>query len=294
MNVTWPKVTWEYSPESEAKRIFFIAQMIQSYFYSVKGFLVLPKIATNSVNTIYYPRLPINQSSYFWEQIKLSGNLEGRYDEATIQQLISELPVQEPPQEIKQQWDKIAPEFWNKLNQILPETAKNIKRLTIRQTAYGSRASGVHIKNARKNEVVIYLRFDAQLSHIPAAIFIYALSHIRKDAPMFGFTWEERQAVVDFLLCHTSLSALFPEHESTILAVRKPHHENLTKASHEYLTELGFPPKRLFQIDTDQGILLNNKVLRLRPTEQRVLSLLVEKRNQLVTATDIAARLWAE
>ncbi|MFZ6022585.1 MAG: winged helix-turn-helix domain-containing protein [Patescibacteria group bacterium] len=294
MNVTYPETIWEYSPESEAQRVVFVAQMIQSYFYQIKGFLVLPDIATDSVNTIYFPNLPIVHHPYFWKKVFEEGQVEGNISRDIIEQIKTELPKVSPPTLIQSQWDKVAPEFWNHLQTYLPEVSAKINKLVIRQTAYGSRASGVRKKKSQPGEVTIYLRFDAKLSHIPAAIFIATLDNIHKNGLLYGFNWEERQAIGDFLLCHTSLAGLFPKHESTILAVRKEPTLELRNQSRAFLTSLGFPPKRLFTVDDTRQVAINEERLPLRPKEKEVMSLLIEKRNQIVSANDIAERLWAE
>lgn len=294
MNVTYPETVWEYSPESEAQRVVFIAQMIQSYFYQIKGFLVLPEIATDSVNTIYFPNLPIVHHPYFWQKVFEGGQIEGNIGKDVIEQIKLELPPATPPTQIKTQWNAIAPSFWEQLNTFLPEISSKVKKLVIRQTAFGSRASGVRKKKTTPGEVTVYLRFDAKLSHIPAAIFIATLDNIHKNGLLYGFNWEERQAIGDFLLCHTALAQLFPKHESTILAVRKDPAAELRNQSRAYLTSLGFPPKRLFTVDSKQQVAINDSCLPLRPKEKEVMTLLIEKRNQVVTANDIAERLWAE
>lgn len=294
MNMTYPETVWEYSSESEAKRVVFVAQMIQSYFYQIKGFLVLPTIVTNSVNTICFPNLSIVHHPYFWESIKASGVIEREIPADIMGELKSELPIQKPPLIIHKQWQKIAPEFWKQLYTFLPDVAARIKKLVIRQTAYGSRASSVKKDNNNPGTVTIYLRFDAQLSHIPAAIFIATLDNTSSDGLLYGFSWEERQAIGDFLLRHTSLAKLFPKHESTILSLRKPVSEKARIMAREYFTELGFPPKRLFAVNEERQVTLNNKNIALRPAENEVLSLLIERRNHIVSADEIAARLWAE
>lgn len=291
--MTYPETVWEYSAESEAKRVVFVAEMIQSYFYQKKGFLVLPEIATKSVNTIFFPNLPIVHHQIFWERVRETATNEGKLPLDIAGQLKNEIVKATPPTLIRGQWEKCAPQFWRELNQFLPEIASKITRLTIRQTAYGSRASSVRKDKALPGEVTIYLRFDAQISHIPAAIFIATLDNVSEKGLLKGFTWEERQSIGDFLMRHTSLAKIFPHHESTILSVRKDINESLRQKAKNYVTELGFPPKQLFEVNENNQVVLNKKCITLRPNEQHVFSLLIEKRNQIVTTEEIAARLWS-
>lgn len=292
--MTYPETVWEYSKDTEAQRILFVARMIQSYFYQIKGFLVLPKVANRSVSTIYFPNLPIVHHPYFWQIVQNFTQNEEKTPKDLLGQLKNDITLSQPPMKIREEWEKIAPQFWEMLRTFIPEIGATIKKLVIRQTEFGSQGSSVTRIKKEPGVVTIYLRFDAKLSHIASAFFIATLDNASPKGMLYGFKWEERQAIGDFLLTHTSLATLFPKHESTLLSVRSYIKEEQKAASKRFLTELGFPPKKLFEVNEHQQIVVNDQTIPLRKKEQDVLTLLIEKRNQVVSTNHIAQRLWAE
>ncbi len=292
MNMTIPETIWEHTKENEIQRMVLVARMIRSYFYQKKGFQVLPKIATKSVNTIYFPNLPIVHHQYFWECIQDNVFWDQQLPEPLYKEIYAQLPDTIAPTIQQIEWEKIAPHFWKTIQQFLPEVYSKLSKVIIRQTAIGSLASGIRRTKEESGTITVYLRFDADISHIASAIFIASLDHTRKDGLLYGYSWEERQSVGDFLLTHTSLAELFPNHESTMKAVRSNISESLTRDTKLYLTELGYPPKKLFSVNDQQQILVNEEPLHLRPQEQHIMELLIEKRNQIVSTNSLATKLW--
>jgi len=166
--------------------------------------------------------------------------------------------------------------------------------LEIRPTLYGSVATAYSTWLKDNKEFVIYIRKDADVSHIPEAIFIDRLAAYGR-AKESDSSWEEGEAIIDFLLTETELANLFPDYKETLTALRNFQQGKLIKESKEYLRSLGIYLERVFEIKNSK-ILVRGKPsnIILSPTQEKILRFLITKRQKVVSFNEIAEIIWGE
>ena len=65
------ETVWEYTIETEAKRLIHCAHQMAVGFYRVNNFVVLPFVPKNTNSLIVtFPDLPYNKIPRFWEKVR--------------------------------------------------------------------------------------------------------------------------------------------------------------------------------------------------------------------------------
>jgi DNA-binding response OmpR family regulator len=104
--------------------------------------------------------------------------------------------------------------------------------------------------------------------------------------------WEKNEYLVDFLLKHTQIANLIPQYQGTLQTLKSYELGEYAIESKKYLEELGFfTQSRLCKIEGKIQI-DSNIMSGLTKSQFDLLSLLIEKRNQLVTFDEIGKVLW--
>ncbi|MDH7476588.1 MAG: helix-turn-helix domain-containing protein [Microgenomates group bacterium] len=276
--MTCPKTIWEYSRMTEAERIIQTAYHIKSGFYQKKGFFVLPYNIKKNPKIIYFPELKFNQIDAFWDNPDIN----------TVASKLPKLTINY--QSSFNLWSTIEAHFWVMVNKQFPKMFAEIKKVIIRPTEFGSicTANSTWQKNDNKT-IVIYLRIDADYSHIAEAIFIDRLWRIKSYD---NYSWEEKESIIDFIIKNTELNKLFPNYKKTLQAVRQKQQALWAKDSDNYLQSLGFNlGKKVFSIENND-IYIKNKKMAIKGYEKMVLSLLINKRNTVVSFDEIADSIW--
>jgi len=268
--MTYPKTIWDYSKQTEVERILQIAYHIQNQFYLKKGFLVLPYNIPKNPAVIFFPKLNYQKIPNFWEEAKNAKKNALLKKRPVIDRIVEILPEEKLDYSwLKKEWQKKEKFFWQYVSKNFPSYFKNIKSLEIRPTFYGSVATAYSAWLKNKNKIVVYVREDAGVSHIPEAIFIDRLAAYGR-AKESDSSWEEGEAIIDFLLTETELANLFPDYKETLTALRNFQQGKLIKESKEYLRSLGIYLGRVFEIKNSK-ILVKGKPsnIILSPTQEK-------------------------
>ncbi|PIR98811.1 hypothetical protein COT87_02805 [Candidatus Collierbacteria bacterium CG10_big_fil_rev_8_21_14_0_10_44_9] len=283
----YPTITFTHSPQLEASRLLHVAGTISHSWFQKHNFLVLPttlpKVATAQV---IFPDLPYSSIPHFWKSVNqltlstpqsapaplLSATqslLSPHYQEKLYTHHLSKLKIQ---------WDQVAPHFWNNLFTLFPTYSNRINSLTIISTQYGPYTTFSLAKTPHSN-ITIYVRQDSTIDRLLWTI-LTSLFRPKMQTDMH-YTWEEIEAVVDWLMSKSALACRLKLSHPTIKNLRAEQIATYRQQSDRYLINLGFT--------------LNAHDITLpHPTtqDQKLLDLLLTKRGQTVSYEDIASVLW--
>jgi DNA-binding winged helix-turn-helix (wHTH) protein len=292
MNVTLPKMVFECSKTTEAKRILHTALSIISNFYSSKGFLVLPYFVPGNSKTIYFPDLKYSRIPNFWKAVKTEQRKSAELNLPLINPISQLLPDSIIDfAKIKKNWDQNLPTVWQNLNNILPKLSA-IKTIEIVPTLYGSICTAYPSKN--KSSIIIYIRKDGSVANIVEAILTYYLQ-FSESGKKSVYSWEEKEAIIDFILTETKLSNAYKSYSATLKAIRQKQQQKLSKDSNNYLKKLGMIENQVIEIKNG-NIHINNKDVSgaFTVNEKKILTVLINNKGKTVSFDSIADIIWGE
>jgi len=289
----FPHTVWNYSKETEAIRILQAGYSIRDLFFVKKGFFVLPYLVKNNPKCVYFPKIPITKTAYFWSKVRSKSQELAESNDSIISTVANELdPLTLRFTHLQNEWAAIEKDFWKSLNMILPGFAKNVITLEIRPTAYGTIATGysIWLQKKKKGHIIIYVRSDADVSHICEAILIDILYPVLYSQE---YTWEEAEAISDFLLTQTRLNKALEGYKPTLLNLRKKTAGNYVKDSNMYLKKLGIEAIGLFKIVKNK-IYIGKTPLdsSLTDIEEKILTYFIKHKNTIVPGDKIADIIW--
>lgn len=288
-----PATVWNYSKLTEALRVLEVAHKIKNGFYWQKGFFVLPYYLGGNPKIITFPKLDYQKIPKFWRKVKYTSEELLAKKDPIIEEVVSLLSFNRSVDYriLEKSWQRVEKRFWLTIKDLLPSSLKGLKLLEIRPTSYGSVATDYTswMKNGRDKKIVVYVRLDADVSHIAEAVLIYLLATLKNQ-----FLWEEREAIIDFLLTQTPLAGLFPVYKTTLEHLRQKQQGKLAGESNDYLKALGLPLGEVFKLSDGQILAQNKPLQSLSPAEKEILSLLIERKARPVTFDEIAAVIWGE
>ncbi len=291
--------SWDYSLETEAKRLLHTAHQLAIYFYQTNGFIVLPQ-ATRPLpdQAVVFPELPYHTIPRFFQRAKkinvdtpLTPNLDVVAELTELLRLANVPPEQTPAaRHLQQQWQKQGAAILETLNDILPQTSTLLSHLTIHPTRFGTRQSFNRLY-PNKTELTIFVRFDATLATIAESI-ASALTRHTLTHELEG-TWSEAEMVVDWLVSQTKLAKLVgTAFVPTVKSLRSPNHVAAKKAAAAYIARLGFPgTQAMLTHKANQLYHLDTPLKGLTQTQTQVLSCLVQKRK--LSTDELADLLFA-
>jgi hypothetical protein len=293
--MTYPKTNWNYSRLTEALRILQIAHHIKNQFYIKKSFFVLPYNIRQYPKVIFFPKLPYQKIKNFWVKAKTdSESLLSRKD-PIIDNIIKFLPNGDLDySQLRKGWARVEKHFWSYAFKNYAVYFKNVKSLEVRPTSFGSVATAYStwIKSDDQR-IVVYIRSDADFSHIAEAIFLDRF--YKKLINLHNYSWEEIEAIIDFLLTETELARLFGKYKMTLGYLKQSQQGKIAKDSKKYLQFLGFPVGRVFEIRNGRIFVKNQSIgLSLSPKEEKVFRLLISHRKEIVSYDDLAEVIWGE
>jgi len=293
--MTYPKTIWNYSKRTEAERILQAAYHIQNQFYLKKGFLVLPYNIPKNPAVIFFPKLNYQKIPQFWQEAKNAKKNAVLKKRPIIDHIVNILLEENLDySQLKKDWQKKEKIFWQYVIANFPSYFKNVQILEIRPTLYGSIATAYSSWFKDNTKIIIYIREDADVSHIPEALFIDRL-RVYKRASDEDYSWEYGEAIIDFLLTETKLAAIFPNYKETLTSLRNFQEGKFIKESKEYLRSLGVYLGRIFEIKNNQIFIKGkpNKII-LSSTQEKILHLLIKNRQKIVSFDEIADVIWGE
>jgi DNA-binding winged helix-turn-helix (wHTH) protein len=292
MNMTLPKMVFECSKKTEAKRILHTALSIISNFYSSKGFLVLPYFVPGNSKTIYFPDLEYNRVPNFWKAVKTEQRKSAELNLPMINPISQLLPDSIiDSAKIENNWSQNLPTIWQNLINILPKllTVKNIK---IIPTLYGSICTAYPTKN--KSSIIIYIRKDGTVANIIEAVLTYYLMFSESGIKSV-YSWEEKEAIIDFILTETNLANTYKNYSATLKAIRQKQQQRLAKDSSDYLKKLGMIQNQVIEIKNG-NIHINNKDVSgaFTVNENKILTVLINNKGKTVSFDTIANIMWGD
>jgi hypothetical protein len=190
---------------------------------------------------------------------------------------------------LERRWQKIEKDFWGLIQIFMPENYHYIKNVEVRITSFGAISSYKFLKKQPNQKFICYLRKDGGLPHLAEAI-ISGLLYPNNDSVFFS--WEEHEAMVDFILTKSCIASLFPQYKPTLPNL-KSKNSQLIKESNDYPRHLKISFKKPFKIDGDK-IYLNDTLINNQLTESQnnILQLLLSHEADVVTVDAIGNVLW--
>jgi hypothetical protein len=290
------KTTWKYSLETEAKRLIQCSHQIAVGFYRVNGFIVLPHTHPQDGQTIAFPEINYLSIPRFWDRCKkidigtkLPFSIPADLTHSLA--LLLEKCQLSPPDlsSIEKLWSKYDSQILSLIEDLIPAKKGWIKNIQIYPTTLGSITSFNYLD--RPGAVHMWLRQDAGISNIVEAI-ITAITRddVYRD---LNFTWNESEAVADWILAYSPISTLLKKIDSTfsksltLKSTRNTQRASLTSLSQKFLSKIGAP---VVDISTVRKIDLSNFTAR----EKQLFELLINRSPNLVTTDEISEIIFPQ
>ena len=277
----YPKAVFDYSLESQARYICFLAKGIVDGIYQKGNFAVLPYQVSGNFWTVYFPDL--NYTRDFWQQIDKSQHCDfsKSFSKEAEEEVLQKLKAVNSNITLEKQWRSENQSFWKLCEDFLDleKVIKKVKEVRIMPTDFGT--FGSYHPNITKSGYVLTLscRSDVGAENIVHLLLLNLYNLAFRDSSEIGeIDWYKRQAVTEFLVQKTAFSNLFPKSKT---GVTNSKHIRDSKV---YLTKLGFPPSDARDFSSLENILT---------TKERILfNLLKQSENKLVGFDAIGDALW--
>lgn len=276
--MTYPKAIFDYSLESQARYICFLAKGIVDGIYQKGNFTVLPYQVPGNFWTVYFPDL--DYSREFWQEIAKTqhDDYSKQFPKRAEDEVLSKLKIN-LSNELESSWNTGESEFWKLCKEFLDwnKTIDKVKEVRIMPTSFGT--FGSYHPNISKSEYLLSLstRSDTNTGNIVHLLLLNLYTVSFRDASEIGeIDWYKRQAVTEYLAKKTSFSKLFSITKTGITTGKHVTDSNL------YLSKLGFPQA----IDRNYNLLEN-----ILTTKERVLFNLL-KIGKLTLYDEIGDALW--
>jgi hypothetical protein len=284
--MTFPKVTFIASQETEAQRLLDIAIYIVNRFWQTKGFLLLPYDVGQdkfSGREIYFPDL--NYSQHFWTEAKrLAKNL----DLVTMPlDVTPQITIPDPPPNIKEletKWRKVEKPFWDFCLKTFPDYFADLKTFEVWVTRYDRLGSFTRDH--------AWIHFEAGPGDIAEAVLSGAF---RQKHYADGYTWEESEAFVDNLILNSLLNKLFPGWKPTLMGLRTKGLTKHAADSQGYFKKLGYAHEPIFFLNEGQIMTADQPVSQyLTETENEIMKQLLLSPGQVVSFEKIGDIIWKD
>jgi hypothetical protein len=296
-----PEVKFDYSLEMEARRVLYLAAKLPDRVLQDRGFLILPYRTSNApTGTLYFPDLEYRSIGGFWERVsrlKLETPIKAPPTLLTqfmslLQPLCDIKRYHRSTQAVKSSWNEVDVMFWDNLFTLFPSYRSYISQVNIYLTQYGPYSSFSLPHNAG-DEVTIYLRDDTSVEQLMWTILT---CHFRpKMQRDLKLTWEEIEAVVDFLMHESRLSCGLGFPSPTLRNLRSDQMAKYRHDSARFLNKLQVPLANRPWRKNGRNVYYGEiKVVNLSQNEQMLLEVLLAKQGSTVTYEDIMISLWGE
>ena len=293
-----PKVTFIKNIETETQRIFNLAKEIECGFFWNEGFCISEAIIQEYPQVIVFPNFDYKKIKGFWKTVSSLKNNKVNYtnlpdelfSKVSSKIEFNEKKAEEDINKFQEQYDKVEEKLWQKILQFYPK-ASAYEAIEVRISDYGTRSSWQLIDSLDSGvNHIVYIRSDATIESLVRAIVspLHRLKGWEKKN-----TWKESQAIIDTILYETSLGQLHRKKASTRdLLTSIP--DKVRQASNNYYKQLGFCFSHN-TLTTDSGyVYYNGKNIsyELLAVEQRILALLIEHKNNVISYDQIADTIW--
>ncbi len=289
--------TWEFSLETEAKRILHTAHQTYVGFYKSNGFIVLPKnIKTFNSNIVILPKLDFVSIPKFWKKAsKIDIYANPMIIEESFlfefKELLSKYNLETPNyKKTMQVWAKAEKEVINAIYDVLPDKKGKIKKVTINPTKTGTVCSFDWDNNGNYS---ILLRDDQNIHKIVEAL---VTSLTREDIyEKLSGLWQESEIISDFLVTQTKIAEVLKKYEPvdkyspTMKGVRTKDTGNLMQVSNNYYKELSIPTfDSPFSLNGLTPEVNKKPILNLTNNEKQIMYLLINNSNNVVSFDQIS------
>ncbi len=302
----------EYNAETEYQRILFICHYLKNGFYQSKDFYLLPYLNFNS-RVIYLPELKIFTNSDFFSDLSSNKNdifsksfiRKGDYYKQIILDELKELENGKINiQDVLSQWQDIGDKFFSDCQKFIPGIFDNYSGILIRPTKFGSVCSEF-ASETNSDEIRLYLREDANIYHLIEGILMTPLNFAGHKKLLEDFSWEEREAIIDFLINNTIIGSLSKQtgvnkkmqlrlnKQCTLPNLRDKSYLTLAKDSRKYYEKLGFPSNISIKL-SPRSISINGCTIPFTKSEDKIFRLLFVNKNEIVSVDEIGRILWRE
>lgn len=294
--------TWEYSLETEAKRILHTAHQTYVGFYKSNGFIVLPKNTKSyNSNIVVLPNLDFNSISRFWKRasnidIYASPMIIEKVFLSEFENLLSKYNLETPNyKKTMQVWDKAEEDVINAIYDVLPNKRGKIKKILINPTKTGTVCS---FDWTNDGSYIILLRDDQNIHKIAEAL---VTSLTREDIyEKLSGLWQESEIISDFLVTQTKIAEVLKKYEPidkyspTMKGVRTKDTGNLLETSNDYYKKLGIPNfDSPFSLNGLTPEINKKPILNLSSNEKQVMYLLIKNSNNAVSFDQISDIIFA-
>ncbi len=295
--------TWEYSLDTEAKRILHTAHQTYVGFYKNNGFIVLPKkVPTFNSNTVVLPELDFNSIPKFWKRVsKIDIYANPMVIDTTLlndfKNLLSKEILDQPNYaKTMELWKKAEKEIIKAIYEVLPDKKDKIKKITINPTKTGTVCS---FDWDNKGEFTVLLRDDQGIHKIVEAL---VTSLTREDVyEKLSGLWQESEIIADFLITQTKIAKVLEKYDgvdkysATIKSLRVKDVGKLNTLSDEYYRKLRMPNYDTpFSLNGLTPEINKKPIENLTPNEKNVMYMLIKKSNNIVSFDEIADSIFKD
>lgn len=290
------EIKWEYSLETEARRIVHTARQMVVGFYRLNGFNVLP---CQDSNAVYLPDLDYKKINKFWEKVSKVDvyRMNSNIDQVIIDELVVMLEKTSCPKpEINKNnniWKEIEEDFFETVGKVIPGLSGSVKSITIHPTIFGTKSS-FNVPEKLPGGLIVYLRNDQDFIYGLVESILSALTRDSIYKKLDG-SWQEAEMLVDWLITESAIGKVISKHhdikfyEPTIKTTRTKQNAEILKQSDAFYKKLGLPSfEKPFKSVDGQPMLFDKKIMDLSPQESLVLDKLIENENQVTTFDEIA------
>lgn len=313
------KTVWEWSPQSEAKRLIHTAHGIADGFFRVNNFFVVPWKPEGRFSplTVPFPELPYRTIPRFWDKVKRIDikNFPLDFNEDLISGVVGLLkgptlpaslvggpygkvgPLEEPEMTaVNSTWQQAGGEILAEIEKIFPNTSR-VSQIIIHPTNFGTTCS-FSVADSFPAPVEMYLRRDQDIYAIAEAI-LSAITRHEVYRELDG-VWSESELLVDWLVMKSSLSPILSKYQQkstfipTVKYTRMKQSAQLMKESQDFYRRLGVPTfQHIFEIQDGQPTILGQKMEHISPREMEILTTMIKKAGSVVPIDELAELLFA-
>jgi hypothetical protein len=297
------KTTWDYSLNTEARRIIHCSHQMATGFYRVNNFFVLPfGHKLNNSSTVPFPDLPYNTIPRFWEKAKKVNiySLPIKANEKFVNQvkdLLKEANISTPKyQKTKSSWEKAEAKVLKDIKKVIPSEEAKIGKIIIYPTILGTSTS-LDYPKGKPSKITLYLRQDGDVYTITEAL-LTSITRYNVLNKLDGL-WSESELLVDWLLTESSFAKVLKKYQPnsvfipTIKNTRAKQSAKILKESDKFYKKLGLPTdNKVFNVKNGNILLYGRNITHLTQREQNILKLFVEQSNEIVTFDELADILF--
>ncbi|KKR79381.1 MAG: hypothetical protein UU25_C0015G0009 [Microgenomates group bacterium GW2011_GWB1_40_9] len=280
--------TWDYSLDSETRRLLHTAHLIAIGFYRVNQFLVLPySYKAHDASIVTFPDLPYLTIHNFWKEVQhiTVGQFPLHIKESLLQStktLVENAHIQKPQSDtIQKIWQRAEPAILDGIYSLVPNKKGTIQKIIIHPTSFGSTCS-FNIITHNINYIELYLQEGLGVATITEALIS---SLTREDVfEKLGGLWQESELLADWLVTQSSLAQIVKHYDNTntfsptIKGIRNKEQPQLTLDSEQFYKKLGIPTGTPpFSLTSDTPTLYAHPIQNLTDTETRILNLFIQK-----------------